>query len=54
MTKSKEMLIDLVNWSEKNGINLEKWIMMIRLDVAGPSPHGQFKHHPVDQTEQRL
>lgn len=32
MMKSKEMLLDLVIWSEKNAIDLEKWIMSIRLE----------------------
>lgn len=33
MTKSsKELLLDLLVWSEKNTIDLEKWIMTIRLE----------------------
>ena len=32
MTKSKELLLDLLIWSEKREIDLEEWIMSIRLE----------------------
>ena len=44
MKSSKELLLDLLVWSEKREIDLEKWILSIRLEKLTTEGQQQVTH----------